>query len=77
MVYETKGLSLEECDRMMREVYPWQSRGWREGVVERGAEKEEEVMVQGTGVAAAMPAPEPATEVEVEAAKKGRWWSRS
>ncbi|KAH7364459.1 general substrate transporter [Rhexocercosporidium sp. MPI-PUGE-AT-0058] len=60
VVYETKGLSLESCDRMMRQVHPWQSAGWRDEVVGIVGDVEGALgaNVQGTGVAAAVPAPE-------------------
>lgn len=72
IVYETKGLSLEAIDAMMRQVWPWQSKGWRpDGQVVRAGE---EAAVQGTGVAAAVPGQVPVLR-EVEEKKRLSWHS--
>ncbi|KAL5320689.1 hypothetical protein ACEPPN_011499 [Leptodophora sp. 'Broadleaf-Isolate-01'] len=54
VVYETKGLSLESCDRMMKKVWPWQSAGWRPEI-EGGVASVRDV---GGAAAAVVPAPE-------------------
>lgn len=59
VIYETKGLSLEKIDVMMKEVYAWQSPGWREDGRQVGDVEESD----GAGQAAAseknrVPSPE-------------------